>query len=166
MIGYYQRFIPNFACIGGPLFQLLQKKVPFQWSPKCQQAFKELLNLIATASTLWYPDFSRKFIVQTDASLSAIGAILSQIDDKDKEHPVAYCSCTLDVHKRNYTMTKKECLAVIYACKQFRVYIHGTHFQVVTNHASLRWLRNLREPEGRLARWALKMQAYDYKIVH
>ena len=55
---------------------------------------------------------------------------------------------------------------MIYACKQFCSIIHGTYFTVVTDHASLRWRQLLREPEGRLARWSLKMQAYNYTILH
>ena len=93
-----------------------------------------------TAPVLHYPDFTRKFILQTVASHSAIGAVLSQIADDNKEHPVAYCSQTLNSHKHNYTITERDCLAVIFACKQFHVYIHGTMFEVVTDHASLSWL--------------------------
>ena len=96
----------------------------------------------------------------------AIGAVLSQYDTKGNERPVAFCSRTLDAHEKNYTVTEKECLAVIYACKQFRAYIHGTHFKIFTNHSSLRWLSSMKEPEGRLSCWAIKLQAYDYKIIH
>ena len=72
----------------------------------------------------------------------------------------------LNQAERNYTVTERECLAVIYSYQQFRVYLHGTKFKVVTDHASLQWLKNLKEPEGRLARWAIKLQAYNYTIEH
>ena len=85
-----------------------------------------------------YLDFNKPFIVQTDASLTAICGVLSQYDDNGKEYPVAYCSRTLNVHEKNYTVTERECLAVIYSYKQFQVYLHGQHFTVVTDHASLR----------------------------
>lgn len=91
---------------------------------------------------------------------------MSQVGEDREEHPVAYVSRTLNVYKRNYTVTEKEFLEVIYACKQFQVYIHSTKFTVVTDHASLSWLSNLKEPEERLARWAHKLQAYNYKTVH
>ena len=68
-------------------------------------------------SVLAYPNFKKEFIVQTDASLYAISAVLSQLDDEGTEHPIAYCSRTLNPHERNYTVTKKEYLAVIYAYK-------------------------------------------------
>ena len=96
----------------------------------------------------------------------AVGAICSQVDKHGIDHLIAYCSQTLNSHEKNYTVTKKECLAVIYACKQFRVYVHRTLFTVVTDHASLRWLHNLKEPEGRQPRWSLKLQAYNFNIVH
>ena len=84
-----------------------------------------------------YPDFFKQFIVQTDASLTAIGGVLSQINDQGEEHPVAYCSRTLNQAERNYTVTECECLAVIYYYQQFRVYLHGTKFYVVTDNSSL-----------------------------
>ena len=166
MIGYYRRFVDNFSRKGEALFHLLKDGVKFDWSPACQEAFDVLRLSLTKAPILRYPDFNREFIVQTDASLTAVGGVLSQIGEDGEEHPVAYCSRTLNVHERNYTVTERECLAVIYAYKQFRVYLHGVHFKVVTDHASLRWLQNLREPEGRLARWALKLQAYDFEITH
>ena len=82
------------------------------------------------------------------------------------ERPIAYGSQTLNKHERNYTVTECECLAMIFALKQFRAYVYGTKFKIVTGHDSLRWLHNLKEPEGLFALWALKLQAYDYSILH
>ena len=166
MMGYYRRFIENFSKIGLPLFQLLKKETPFIWTNSCQNSFDTLKAKLILAPILLHPDYTKEFLVQTDASCMAIGAVLSQYDTKGNERPVAFCSRTLDAHEKNYTVTEKECLAVIYACKQFRAYIHGTHFKIFTNHSSLRWLSSMKEPEGRLARWALKLQAYDYEIIH
>ena len=74
-----------------------------------------------------YPNFKKQFILQTDASFTDIGAVLSQLDGDGKDCPIAFCSRVPDVHEKNYAVTEKECLAVIFACKQFRVYINGTH---------------------------------------
>lgn len=90
-------------------------------------------------------------MIHNNTSLTAVGAVLFQLDNKGLKHPVAYASRTLNVHKRNYTVTERKCLAVIYACKQFWVYIHGVRFTVVTDHVSLAWLQSLKEPEGQLA---------------
>ena len=87
----------------------------------------------------------------TDASNIAVGAILAQLDDNGVDHPVAYTSRILNKHEKNYSVTERECLAVLHAVKQFRHYIYGTHFTVVTDHSSLWWLQQLKESEGRLA---------------
>lgn len=166
MIGYYRRFIPGFASIGDPLFHLLKGEVPFNWSSSCQEAFDTFKKCLISLPLLSYPDFSKPFTVHTDASLTAIGGVLSQFDSEGLEHPVGYCSRTLNRHERNYTVTERECLAVIYSYQQFRTYLHGVKFTVVTDHASLQWLKTLKDPEGRLARWAIKLQAFDYEIKH
>ena len=145
MIGYYRRFIPNFAQLAGPLFHLLKGNTHFLWNEECTKAFKSLKMKLMTAPILMYPDFSKQFIVQTDASLTAVGGVLSQINDLGEEHPVAYCSRTLNPAERNYTVTERECLAVIYLYQQFRVYLHGTKFKVVTDHSSLQWLKYLKD---------------------
>ena len=166
MIGYYQKFIPDFTQQFRPLFNLLKGNLHFLWTEGCTKAFKLLKMKLMTAPILMYPDFSKQFIVQTDASLTAVGGVLSQINDLGEEHPVAYCSRTLNPAERNYTVTERECLAVIYSYQQFRVYLHGTKFKVVTDNSSLQWLKTLKEPEGRLARWVIKLQAYNYTIEH
>lgn len=94
-----------------------------------------------------YPDFEKEFIIYTDASNLAFGAILAQLDENGRDQPVAYTSRVMNKHIQNHTVTEKECLAVIFAVKQFRHYIYGTHFTVVTDHSLLRWLQNLRSPK-------------------
>ena len=165
MVGYYCQFINGFADLSEPLVQLL-RNVPFSWGTEQQSAFEALKAALKVAPVLVYPDYDKEFYLYTNASGIAIGAILAQLDDEGHNHLVAYTSCILTKHKKNYSMTKKECLAVIYAMKQFYHYIYGTHFTVVTNHSSLRWLQQLKEPEGHLARWALKLQGYYFTIVH
>ena len=82
--------------------------------------------------------FDKPLIIQKDASLTALGAVLSHVDKDGTEHPVVYSSQVLNKHERNYTSTEQECLAFIFAVKQFQVYVHGVKFSVVTNHASLK----------------------------
>ena len=115
---------------------------------------------------LVHPDFDQPFILFTDASDVAIGAILLQRDENKVNHPIAYYSKTLSRAERNYSVTKRECLAVLLAIKHFRPFLYGTHFTIVTDHSSLRWLQQMKDPDGRLARWALKLQHYDFTIVH
>ena len=115
---------------------------------------------------LAYPEFEKPFILYTDASTFALGAILAQKDDNKKEHVIAYASRTLNKHKRNYGVTELECLAVVWAVKHFHHYLHGQKFTVITDHAALRYLLNLPNPTGRLGRWLIFLNAYDLKIIN
>ena len=113
---------------------------------------------------LKYPDFSataKTFQLYTDASAVGIGAILEQ-----SGHVVAYTSRSLSGSEKNYSVIQKECLVVVHALmKQFRHYLLGRKFSVVTNHAPLQWLSS-QKMEGLLARWALAIQEYDYIIAY
>ena len=163
---YYRRFVKGYAQIAAPLFNLLKSEVKFEWNPLHQQAFEQLINALTSYPVLRQPDFTRPFFVFTDASGFALGAVLSQKDDDNHEYACAYASRILKGAELHYGITEKECLAVIYAIKQFRIYLYGTRFQVITDHSALSWLMNINDPTGRLARWAIYLQAYEFEIVH
>ena len=84
----------------------------------------------------------------------------------DGWHVVAYASKMMDVHQKNYQITEKECLAVVFACKRFRHYLSGKKFTVVTDHSALLHLCNLKDPQGRLGRWQLLLQEFEFTVVH
>ena len=90
-VGYYQRFIKNFAYIAELLFCLLKGDEKFIWTDNCERAFEKLKETLVTAPNSLIK-YNKNFIVQTDASLTAIGGVLSQINDNGEEHPIAYCS--------------------------------------------------------------------------
>ncbi|CAB0042118.1 unnamed protein product [Trichogramma brassicae] len=165
MVGWYSRFIKNEAEIKVPLARLLRKDTPFVWGSDQEQAFATLKQSLSEAPVLVRPDFDKEFAIQTDASDYAIGAVLTQ-EREDGEHPVYYISRVLTSAERNYTVTEKECLAVLWAIEKFRPYVEGYHFRVVTDHRALSWLRNFKDPQGRVARWALKLMEYDFEIVY
>ncbi len=163
---YYHRFVPCYSSVAEPLYRLQKKNVHFEWSSECQIAFERIKQLLVSSPTLRFPNFEREFILMTDASGVGVGVILSQIDENDKEYVVGYASRALSSEERNYSTTEKECLAVLYGIKYFRCYLHGNHFTVITDHGSLTWLINLRDANGRLARWALQLQGFHYTIKH
>jgi transposase InsO family protein len=165
-VNYYHKFVPGLATVAAPLFHLQKKNVHFRWSPECEDAFKQIKTLMVSSPTLRHPDFEREFYLHCDASDVGLGTVLSQTDNDGKEYVVAYGSKALSKEEKNYTVSEKECLAVLFAIKQYRPFIHGQKFTVVTDHGSLRWLFNVRDPNGRLQRWALKLQGLNMQIVH
>ena len=162
---YYRRFVRDFAKKASPLVRLTRKDVKFDWNSQCQTAFETLKSALASDLVLAFPDFSKEFILQTDASLEGIGMVLSQVTD-GKERPLAFAGRDLTPAERNYSATERECLAVVEGIKKFEPYLHSNPFTVITDHAALKWLMNIKDPKSRLAKWALTLQAYDMKIVH
>ena len=148
-----------------PLSKLLRKQQEWIWGNEEQHAFERLKVALTTAPVLARPDFSRTFTVQADASSHAISAVLTQ-EFADGELPIAHVSRVLNSAEVNYKVTKKECLALLFAKKKFRPYVKGYLFVAITDHSALTWLRNKKEPTGRLARWVLEMQQWDFDIVH
>ncbi|KAL7304006.1 hypothetical protein TKK_0000475 [Trichogramma kaykai] len=165
MVGWYARFIPNDSDLKKPLLELLHKDAEWRWTREHQSAFEALKRAITEAPVLARPDFSKPFVVQCDASDVAIGGVLTQVHE-DGEHPIVYVSRVLTPAERNYNTSEKECLALLWAIKKLRPYLEGYRFVAITDHSALQYLRNLKEPTGRLARWALEMQQWDFEVVH
>lgn len=166
MAGWYRRFIENFAVVTAPLTELLKKnKGKFVWNEKAEESFEALKKILTSNPVLKNPDYTKPFIVQCDASDHGVGAVLVQGEGED-EHTIAYMSQKLSATQKKYHTTERECLAVILAIEKFRPYIEGTKFTVITDHASLRWLQNLKDPAGRVGRWALRLQAHDFELKH
>lgn len=165
LIGWYRRFIPNFAELVTPLTNLLKKNNRFEWTKKCAKSFDSVRNLLVSAPILSCPNFNKPFVVQTDASAYGLGAVLPQ-KYEDGDRVISYLSRGLTRQERNYSTTERESLAVIWAIEKLRPYLEGQKFTVITDHHSLVWLQNLKNPVGRLARWALRLQSYDYEIIH
>ncbi|XP_045456466.1 uncharacterized protein LOC123666419 [Melitaea cinxia] len=163
LVSYYRRFIPNLSKIAKPLTNLLRKDIEFIWQNEQQLAFEKLKNCLTTAPILAYPDFTQPFNLTCDASNHAISAILSQ-GPIGKDRPIAYASRTLNKAECNYSVTEKECLAIIWGTKTFRPYLYGNKFNILTDHRPLKWLFNCKDPSSKLVRWRLKLEEFDYNI--
>lgn len=166
LANYYRRFIKNFAEIAAPLVNLLKKDTKWEWTSDCQVAFDTLKNCLTASPILRQPDFDREFILYTDASGYALGAILAQRVSDGTEYVCAYASRAIRKSEINYGISEKECLAVVWAIKHFRIYLYGTNFKVITDHSALTWLMKITDPTARLARWAIYLQAYMFEIIH
>ena len=130
LANYYRRFIHNFARIAKPLHKLTECTTTVSWSQECQQSFEALRDRLSSPLILSYPDFTTPFILDTDASNDAIGALLSQCDEQGEEHVIAYASHLLSKAERNYCVTRKELLAFI---SYFRTYLLGQQFTLCTD---------------------------------
>jgi len=165
LCAYYRRFIRNFSQVAFPLTELTAKDTLFQWGPREQRAFEQLVEMLCESPLLALPREDGNWILDTDASDVGVGAVLSQVQD-GVERPIAYGSKKLNKAQRRYCTTRKELLAVVTFMKEYRHYLYGRPFTVRTDHGSLRWLLNFKEPQGQLARWIQVIQEYDYRIEH
>jgi len=118
-------------------------------------------------SILVYPDFTKKFYLYTDASDSGYGAVLSQKDSNRQERVISYISTTLKTSEKNYSITEKEAATVVWAVKQFRHYLLGTIFEIITNYNALRWLFTKQQNPGpRIACWITQMMEYTFIVTY
>lgn len=165
LVGYYRKFINNFAKITKPLTQCLKKGQTVKHTSEFLNAINTCKDLLCNEPILQYPDFSKEFVVTTDASQFAVGAILSQ-GPINSDKPISYASRTLNPAEINYSTIEKELLAIIFAVKSFRPYLFGRKFKIVTDHKPLTWLFSLKEPNSKLIRWRLLLSEYDYEIIY
>lgn len=158
LVSYYRHYIRGISDIAEPLHHLMGKNIMFLWSHQCQEAFDMLKQSLTEAPVLACPNFKKEFQVYTDASGCGLGAVIEQ-----EGRPIAFASRTLTTSERNYSTIQKECLAVVYATKQFCHYLLGRHFTLYTDHNSLQWL-SAQCTEGMLCCWSLALQEFDFSI--
>ena len=114
---------------------------------------------------LIYPDPGKPYILDTDASKSRLGAVLSQVNE-GCEHVITYFSWSLSKQEVNYCATRRELLAVVAAVEHFNPYLYGSQLLLRTDHAALQWLLNFKNPKDQMARWLEKLQAYNFTVEH
>lgn len=166
LCSYFRRFVPDFAVTAKPLTSLFNKGTPWTWGDDEELAFQALKYCLLAPPILAHPDFSRPFLVSTDASNYGVGAVLKQRRVDGEEQVIAYASRNLNQAETNYSATERECLAVIFAIVKFRPYLYGAKFSVITDHCALCWLMKVKNPNGRLVRWSLSLQDYDFEIIY
>ena len=132
---------------------------------ECEVAFNRLKECLTSAPILGMPRDEGTFLLDTDASDTGLGAVLSQMQDGN-EVVIAYASRTLSRPERNYDVTRRELLAIVNGLKTFKQYLLGRHFVVRTDHAALQWLRKTPEPMGQQARWLTFIEQFHFEIQH
>lgn len=170
LCSWYRRFIKEFSTLMSPINDLIKgkgriKKQKIEWTLEAEQSFLRIKQALVSAPILCQPDFTQKFIIQCDASDTGLGSVLTQTIDGE-ERIIAYASRALSRTERNYSVTEKELLAVIFSIDRFRGYVGGARFSVISDHFSLLWLNNMRNPTGKPARWAVKLRQHNFDLIH
>ncbi|XP_069973556.1 uncharacterized protein [Penaeus vannamei] len=164
-VSYYRKFVKNFASIAAPLNDLLKKHSnnKLQWSDDKIESFNKLKLSLVSKPILCLPDESKTFYLRSDASDLGLGAVLLQDVDGVKM-AIAYASRKLLDREKNYATIEKECLSIVWAIHKFKLYLYGKEFIIQTDQRPLVYLRNMKNTNGRLMRWALALQCYTYSI--
>ena len=161
--GYYRKFIRDFSALATPLSDLTKNDVKFEWTPRQSTAFVALKAAIASGPVLILPDPARPYVIHTDASGFATGAVLSQ-DHGAGLQPIAFMSKKMLDAERNYPTHEQELLAIIHALGTWRHYLVGTKFTVFTDHRSLQYFKTQPQLSGRQSRWKDVIANYDFDI--
>ncbi|OWZ16768.1 hypothetical protein PHMEG_0009390 [Phytophthora megakarya] len=164
-VSYTWPGIIAFGSIVEPLTRLLKKDVLWEWTEAQEFAFTRIKILLTTQPLLLYPNFELPFRLVTDASKVGLGACLQQ-DHGHGWQPIAYASKVNSHAEANYSITELECAAVVWSVKHFRPYLYGRTFTIVTDHSALRWLMTRPNLAGRLHRWSLTLQEYEFDILY
>jgi hypothetical protein len=160
---FYRKFIKDFSKIARPLCNLLAKDVLFDFNDKCQIAFEILKKTLTSTPIIQPPNWGLPFEIMCDASDYVVGAVLGQRVEK-LPHVIYYASKTLNDAQLNYSTTKKELLAVVFALDKFRSYLLGSKVLVYSNHAALKYLLSKKDAKSRLIWWILLLQEFDIEI--
>ena len=166
MASYYRKFIKDYGSIAEPINRLLKKETRFNWSDECKESFKKLIFCLTNPPVLIYPDFTKEFILETDASTIGLGAVLAQKDKNGINRAVAYASRMLKPPERKYTATELEGLAIVWSVEQFKQYLYGRKFTIESDHNPLVYIQNMKNQKSRVCRWRDSLTQYDYEIVY
>ena len=167
--GFYRRFIKNFSSVARPLHNLLkvpegQKTSQFSWNLDQEEAFIKLKKLLSSSPVLAFADFTKPFLLHTDASGDGIGAVLYQEQD-NKERPIAFASRSLSPSEKNYPAHKREFLALKWAISdKFRDYLYGAKFIVCTDNNPLTYILTTAKLDATGHRWVAELAQFDFCI--
>ena len=167
LCNYYRSLVPAFADTSDALYKAA-KTSAVNWTPELSAAFEDLKSKLLDHPVVQLPNPQKDFILETDASRVAVGAVLKQrFEDTQLEHPVAFFSRALTGTERNYSAYELEMYAVVRAAEHFRIYLLGKEFLLRTDHMALKNIlqRDL-PPTTRVARWILRLSEFNFKIEH
>ena len=162
---YYRRCVPKFAEKARPSHKASESSTKFKWTPVTHDAFESSKLTLTSTPILAFPCLKEPFILYTDASQFAMGAVLAQAWD-GKERAICYGSTSLSKSQTKYSAGRRELLAIVTFTRHFRHYLLGQKFTKVTDHSALQWLHSFKDPDGITARWLEKLAPFDYEVRH
>ena len=168
MCGYYRSFIPQYAELVLSLTDLTRNKCSnvIKFNEVEKQAFDKVKLELCKCVDLYAPNYNKSFIIRSDASERAVGALLAQKDDVGIEYPIAFASTKLSETQRRWSTVAKECFAIIYALKKFDAIVYMSHIDLFTDHSPLQYIVGCLPNSSKLMRWALFMTRYDVSVFH
>ena len=166
LCNYYRKFQKNYSELTTRLSPQLSSKDKWTWGPAQESIFQKIKTKFLETVILHHPDFDKPFYLNCDASDISLGSTLYQEDNEGNHLVISFASRTLNKCERNYNVTEKELLSVVFACNKFRTYILGYPVTVRTDHKSISFLKNCKLSHGRLARWTLVLQEYNLSLIH
>ncbi|CAI7818152.1 unnamed protein product [Closterium sp. NIES-54] len=164
-LNYYRKFVPNFSSWATALNHLLREDRKWELGPEQEKAVQDLMGAVKNGVVLELPKADLPFTLYANWSSAGMGAVLAQMKG-EVEKVVAFASHSCNAAEANYSSYEGEGLAVVWAVKHFRVYLHGRKFTLVTDHQPLLWLVQMPDLTGCNARWAMKLQEYAFEIKH
>ena len=166
LVNWLGDFIKDLSNYISPISKLKSPKVKFEWGPNQEAAFNKILDLVTKVPLLKYPDFSKPFVLETDASGIGIGAVLLQ-EHQGKLHPIQFASKKLTKHQLNWHVAEKEVYAIIWALEKWKKYLLPHHNTIITDAKNLVALfDDTRNHSNRLFRWALRASPYSFTAVY
>lgn len=167
LANYLNKFIPNLATLDEPLRTLLKKGTKFEWNESHQKSFENVKIAITEAQELGFFNKLNQTSVMADASPFGLGAILMQTDQAGESRVISCASKSLTDTEKRYCQTEKEALAIVWSVERFQAYLYGSTFNILTDCKALEFLFTDRSrPCARIERWVLRLQAFDYRVVH
>ena len=168
MANFYRDHVPGYARIAEPLYELTQKTKLWEWNDDARRAYNTLKSCLSeTPLILAYPNWRREFILQTDASYTAIGAVLSQYDGEGTLRPISYFSSALTSAQRNYSAGELECWALVAASRKFQKYLQAApSVKFLSDHNPLVWLKRQKDTRGKFTRWVQELETFNYQVIY
>ena len=160
LTGYFRKFIKDYAVIAKPLYDM---KKEFVWGEEQQKAFEYLRRALINPPLLAHPDPEKPFVLETDACLTGLGAVLLQEDADGKLRPIEYASRLVRKHEANWAVRELEALGILWACENFQHWLLHRPFVIRSDHHSLKWMNEVQG--GRIERWVVRLAPFRFTVV-